>query len=83
MATSRGNGIVSSYWDSHGQWQVCVEDDRNVGSLGIFIGDRPFEFVLPVTLCQLFTVILVSRTLYFLLRVFLGRRYLDHLDWLH
>ncbi|XP_028212655.1 cation/H(+) antiporter 15-like [Glycine soja] len=49
MATSRGNGIVSSYWDSHGQWQVCVEDDRNVGSLGIFIGDRPFEFVLPAS----------------------------------
>ncbi|TKY47587.1 Cation/H(+) antiporter 15 [Spatholobus suberectus] len=68
MATSRGNGTVSSYYDSQGNWQVCVENDRDVGSYGIFLGDRPFDFVLPVTLCQLFIVIIISRTLCFLLR---------------
>ncbi|KAK7387482.1 hypothetical protein VNO78_28320 [Psophocarpus tetragonolobus] len=68
MAASRGTGTISNSYDSNGEWQVCFENDRNVGSYGIFTGDRPFEFVLPVTLCQLFSIIIISRTMYFLLK---------------
>lgn len=63
-----GNGTTADYWDPNGQSQVCVQNDRNVGSYGVFIGDHPFAFVLPVTLCQLFTFNLISRTLHFLLK---------------
>ncbi|KAK7305925.1 hypothetical protein VNO77_43838 [Canavalia gladiata] len=68
MATSRENGTASVHFNSLGPYEVCVKDDRNVGSYGIFFGDRPLDFVLPVTLCQLCIVIVFSRALYFLLR---------------
>ncbi|KAL5076688.1 hypothetical protein RYX36_015672 [Vicia faba] len=68
METSRGNGTVSVSFDSHGLLEVCVRNDRNVGSYGIFLGDNPFDFALPATLFQLIVIITISQTLYFLLR---------------
>lgn len=66
--TSRGNGTVSIGYDDKGRWQVCVKNDRNVGSYGIFLGDNPFDFALPATLFQLIIIISISQVLYFLLR---------------
>ncbi|XP_058781890.1 cation/H(+) antiporter 15-like [Vicia villosa] len=68
METSRGNGTVSVSFDAHGLLEVCVKNDRNVGSYGIFLGDNPFDFALPATLFQLIVIITISQTLYFLLR---------------
>ncbi|CAL5203010.1 unnamed protein product [Lathyrus oleraceus] len=68
METRRGNGTVSVSYDTHGLLEVCVKNDRNVGSYGIFLGDNPLEFALPATLFQLIVVITISQTLYFLLR---------------
>ncbi|KAK7311181.1 hypothetical protein RJT34_09150 [Clitoria ternatea] len=49
-------------------FQVCVTNNRSVGSLGVWIGDNPFDFVVPITLCQIILVSLISRGLHFLLR---------------
>ncbi|KAK7311183.1 hypothetical protein RJT34_09152 [Clitoria ternatea] len=68
MPIPRGNGTVSVFIDSNKLWHVCVKSDRGAGSFGIFFGDRPFDFVLPITLCQIIVFILISRALYFLLR---------------
>ena|ERR1044072_2857125 len=68
MVYSRGNGTISIFHDSQGVLQVCVTNDRNVGSLGVFYGDSPFDFVLPPTLCQLFIMFFTTRLLYFLLK---------------
>ncbi|XP_061375051.1 cation/H(+) antiporter 15-like [Gastrolobium bilobum] len=68
MATGRDNGTISISFDSAQLFRVCVKNDRNVGSLGVFYGDNPFHFVLPATLAQIFLVVVTSRTLYFLLR---------------
>lgn len=68
METSRGNGTVSISFDAHGLLEVCVKNDRNVGSYGIFMGDNPFDFALPATLFQLIVIITISQTLYFILR---------------
>ncbi|PNY15436.1 cation H(+) antiporter 15-like protein, partial [Trifolium pratense] len=66
--STRGNGTISVIYDTHGRWEICVKNDRNVGSYGIFLGDNPFDFALPATLFQLIIIILISQTLYFLLR---------------
>ncbi|CAK8566437.1 unnamed protein product [Lathyrus sativus] len=68
METSRGNGTVSVSYDRHGLLEVCVKNDRNVGSYGIFLGDNPFDFPLPATIFQLIVIITISQALYFLLR---------------
>ncbi|XP_027337558.1 cation/H(+) antiporter 15-like [Abrus precatorius] len=68
MESIRGNGTVSISYNSLGQVNVCVQEERRVGSFGVFYGERPFNFVLPVTLCQLFIFIVVSRAFYYLLR---------------
>jgi hypothetical protein len=49
-------------------FQVCYKNNRTVGSLGMWIGDNPLDFVLPITLCQIILSFMVSRVLYFLLR---------------
>ncbi|KAK7305926.1 hypothetical protein VNO77_43839 [Canavalia gladiata] len=51
-----------------GGFEVCVKNDRSVGSLGVFLGDDPFDFVLPMTLFQIIIVGLISRGLEFFLR---------------
>ncbi|WJX32496.1 hypothetical protein P8452_20814 [Trifolium repens] len=66
--TPRGNGTISVSYDSLGRWEICVKNDRNVGSYGIFLGDNPFDFALPATLFQLLIIITISQTLHFLLR---------------
>ena len=66
--TSRGNGTVSLSFNSKGVWEICVKNDRNVGSYGIFLGDNPFDFALPATLFQIIIVISISQTLHFLLK---------------
>lgn len=52
--------------DKH--FEVCFKNNRTVGSLGVWIGDNPLDFVLPVTLCQLILYFMFSRVLYCLLR---------------
>lgn len=64
----RGNGTVSVSFEPDAMWEVCVKNDRNVGSFGIFFGDNPFDFALPATLFQLIIVIVTSRALYFILK---------------
>ncbi|GAU29414.1 hypothetical protein TSUD_149840 [Trifolium subterraneum] len=66
--TTRGNGTISVTYNSRGRWEICVKNDRNVGSYGIFLGDNPFDFVLPATLFQLIIIVILSQTLYFVLR---------------
>ncbi|XP_019437573.1 PREDICTED: cation/H(+) antiporter 15-like [Lupinus angustifolius] len=68
MANSFENGTVSVYHDSSGLLQVCVKNDRSVGSPGMFYGDNPFDYVLPVTLCQIFIHNILSRLFSFLLK---------------
>ncbi|CAL5203009.1 unnamed protein product [Lathyrus oleraceus] len=48
-------------------FQKCF-NNRTIGSLGIWFGDNPFDFVLPITLCQIILSFIVSRTLYYVLR---------------
>ncbi|ESW35577.1 hypothetical protein PHAVU_001G246500 [Phaseolus vulgaris] len=79
MENPASNVTITSYWDPHAHWEVCLQKDRFVGSYGIFIGDRPFSFVLPVTLFQLFTFNLISRTIYFLLRPIRTPRFICNL----
>ncbi|XP_020237233.1 cation/H(+) antiporter 15 [Cajanus cajan] len=50
------------------QLVVCVKNDRSVGSLGVWIGDNPFDFVIPITLCQIIIHTLISRSLHYVLR---------------
>ncbi|XP_058764627.1 cation/H(+) antiporter 15-like [Vicia villosa] len=66
--TGRGNGTVSISYDSEGKVEICVRNDRNVGSYGIFLGDNPFDFALPATLFQIIIVITLSQSLHFILR---------------
>ncbi|AES71244.1 cation/H+ exchanger 3 [Medicago truncatula] len=49
-------------------FEVCFKNNRTVGSLGVWIGDNPLDFVLPVTLCQIILYFMFSRVLYCLLR---------------
>ncbi|CAL0320343.1 unnamed protein product [Lupinus luteus] len=48
--------------------KVCIRIDRNVGSLGVWVGDSPFEFLVPVTLCQIIVLALISQGLSYALR---------------
>lgn len=66
--SARGNGTVSISYDSEGNVEICVKNDRNVGSYGVFIGDNPFDFALPATLFQIIVIITLSQSLHFLLR---------------
>ncbi|CAK8566438.1 unnamed protein product [Lathyrus sativus] len=66
--TARGNGTVSISYDSEGMVEICVKNDRNVGSYGVFIGDNPLDFALPATLFQIIVIITLSQSLHFLLR---------------
>ncbi|CAI8597383.1 unnamed protein product [Vicia faba] len=66
--TSRGNGTVSISYDSHGKVEICVKNDRNVGSYGVFVGDNPFDFALPATLFQIIVIITLCQSLHFVLR---------------
>ncbi|KAK7311182.1 hypothetical protein RJT34_09151 [Clitoria ternatea] len=69
MPLPRGNGTLSVFYDSDGMWEVCIKNDnRGVGSFGVFFKDRPFDFVLPVTLLQLIVFIFISRAIFFLLK---------------
>ncbi|XP_061375052.1 cation/H(+) antiporter 15-like [Gastrolobium bilobum] len=54
--------------DSSGAFQVCVKIERTVGSFGVWAGDNPFQFMVPVTLCQIIVTVLVSQVIYYLLR---------------
>ncbi|CAK8566436.1 unnamed protein product [Lathyrus sativus] len=47
--------------------QKCF-NNRTLGSLGIWFGDNPFDFALPITLCQIILYFIVSRTLHYVLR---------------
>ncbi|KAI4306888.1 hypothetical protein L6164_030128 [Bauhinia variegata] len=67
MATPEGTRNVSTEYDPDEISKVCVPN-RHAGSNGVWIGDNPFEFVLPVTLIQLFLAFAVSRALYRILR---------------
>lgn len=49
-------------------FEVCFKNNRTVGSLGVFFGDNPLEFVFPITLLQIIITVVTSRTLYHLLR---------------
>jgi len=66
--TVRGNGTVSVLFNSQGVLEICAKNDRDVSSYGIFSGDNPFDFALPATLFQIIIIIVVSQTLYFLLK---------------
>ncbi|CAL0327925.1 unnamed protein product [Lupinus luteus] len=68
MANSSDNGTVFVYHDSSWFLKVCVKDDRPVGSPGMFYDDNPFDYVLPVTLCQIFIHNILSRLFSFLLQ---------------
>ncbi|XP_019416343.1 PREDICTED: cation/H(+) antiporter 15-like [Lupinus angustifolius] len=48
--------------------KVCLRNDRNVGSLGVWVGDSPFEFLVPVTLCQIIVQVIISQGLSYALR---------------
>lgn len=62
--------IVHTHIMSHDNkpFEVCFKNNRTVGSLGVWIGDNPLDFVLPVTLCQIILYFMFSRVLYCLLR---------------
>lgn len=60
--------FVSAMNDTHGEFQVCFKNDRTVGSYGVWVGDNPFNFVVPVTLCQIILASLISRALFYLFR---------------
>ncbi|XP_027337559.1 cation/H(+) antiporter 15-like [Abrus precatorius] len=60
--------VVTVFNDSSDGFQVCIKNDRTVGSLGIWVGDNPFDFVIPVTLFQLIMVGVITRTLQYILR---------------
>jgi len=77
--TLRGNGTVSLSFNSQGVLEICVKNDRNVGSYGIFLGDNPFDFPLPATLFQIILIIVISQTLYFLLRPLRTPRFICNL----
>ncbi|CAL5203011.1 unnamed protein product [Lathyrus oleraceus] len=66
--SARGNGTVYISYDSEGKVEICVKNDRNVGSYGVFVGDNPFDFALPATLFQIIVIITLSQSLHFLLR---------------
>ncbi|KAK7387483.1 hypothetical protein VNO78_28323 [Psophocarpus tetragonolobus] len=51
-----------------GEMVVCLKDDKSVGSLGVWMGDNPFDFVVPITLCQIIIVGLLSRAIHYVLR---------------
>ncbi|KAI4306889.1 hypothetical protein L6164_030129 [Bauhinia variegata] len=65
---SIGNGTVSIAVDREGNLVVCVKNDRLSGSKGLWMGDNPFDFMLPITIFQMALCLLVSRLVYFLLR---------------
>ncbi|MED6197717.1 hypothetical protein PIB30_059259 [Stylosanthes scabra] len=66
MANEGGGTIIS---DENGITTICVpRRDSYLRSLGIWVGDNPFDFVIPVTLFQISIFIIVSRVLYILLR---------------
>ncbi|KAK7281198.1 hypothetical protein RIF29_08970 [Crotalaria pallida] len=58
----------STFNDSKDPLHVCFRKDRGVGSLGVFVGDNPFQFLLPVTLCQLIAILVASRVVFHVLR---------------
>ncbi|KAJ1417723.1 Sodium/solute symporter superfamily [Sesbania bispinosa] len=68
---STKSSVVSVFNDTSGGFEVCIKNDRNmVGSLGVWVGDNPFDFVVPVTLCQIIICSLFSRGIYYALRPF-------------
>ncbi|XP_017416827.1 cation/H(+) antiporter 15 [Vigna angularis] len=63
------NSITSVYNDtSTGNLVVCLNNDRTIGSLGMWIGDNPLDFVIPITLCQVIILVLLSKLLHYILR---------------
>ncbi|KAE9608055.1 hypothetical protein Lalb_Chr08g0231461 [Lupinus albus] len=48
--------------------KICIRNDRNMGSLGVWVGDSPFEFLVPVTLCQIIVLVLISQGLSYVLK---------------
>ncbi|KAE9608057.1 hypothetical protein Lal_00003529 [Lupinus albus] len=78
MAQLLGNGTTTVYHDSFGVLQVCVQDDKAVGSHGMFYGDNPLDYVLPVTLCQIFIHNILSQVLYFLLKPIRTPKFMCH-----
>lgn len=49
--------------------QICVKKGISyVSSHGVFHGDSPLNFVLPITMLQIFLSLMASRIIYFLLR---------------
>ncbi|XP_028778847.1 cation/H(+) antiporter 15-like [Neltuma alba] len=71
-----GNGIISVDFDGKGNMNICVYNDRSPGSNGFFFGDRPFDFSLPVTLFQVFFIVLFSQLIFFVLRPIRTPRYM-------
>ncbi|XP_052111548.1 cation/H(+) antiporter 15-like [Arachis duranensis] len=61
-----GGTIVSG---EHGITTICVpRRDSYLHSVGMWVGDNPFDFVVPVTLFQIIIFIIASRILYIVLR---------------
>ena len=61
--------ITSVYNDtSTGHLVVCVKNDRTIGSFGVWVGDNPLEFVIPITLCQIILLVSLSKALHYILR---------------
>ena len=52
----------------NGSFQVCVKRDRYLGSLGVWVGDNPFDFVVPLTLFQIMMTVIVTRVLCYVLK---------------
>ncbi|XP_068475440.1 cation/H(+) antiporter 15-like [Phaseolus vulgaris] len=65
----KDSSITTVYNDSRaGHLVVCVKNDRTVGSFGVWIGDNPLDFVIPITLCQLIVHVLLSKALHYVLK---------------
>ncbi|CAJ1858415.1 unnamed protein product [Sphenostylis stenocarpa] len=66
----KDSSIAAVFNDTRtGRLVVCLKNDRTaVGSLGVWVGDNPFDFVMPITLCQVILLVLLSKGLHYILR---------------
>lgn len=63
------NSITTVYNDtSTGNLVVCLNNDITIGSFGMWIGNNPLDFVIPITLCQVIILVLLSKLLHYILR---------------
>lgn len=62
----QGDATITLY--RNGNMKICAKNDKHVGSQGMWNGDNPLQFVLPITLVQLILAIAASQLFYVLLR---------------